>query len=192
MNTLKKHKLILASGSPRRSEILRTSHIPFEKKVVEVEEIYPESLSAHKVPEFLASLKAEPFLETLEEDEIVLTADTIVLYDNRILGKPKSKEEAEGILKLLSGKSHEVITGFCLTSTAKTVSRSCSSIVYFADMSQEEINYYINTCNPMDKAGSYGIQEWIGYCKIIKIDGSYLNIMGLPMQMVYEELKSWE
>lgn len=191
LNILKGRKLILGSKSPRRSELLTHASIPYELRIKEVEEIYPDDLDSKKVPEFLASLKADALVASLRKDEILLTADSIVLWNNLVLGKPKSKDEARKTIRNIAGDSHEVITGVCIQSIDKKVSFSSSSYVDMSPMSDEEINYYVDHFNPMDKAGSYGIQEWIGYCKIKSIRGTYANIMGLPIDRVYEELRTF-
>ena len=182
-------KLILASKSPRRSQLLEQADIPFEIRTREVEEIYPPEMHPDDVPEYLAGIKAEALADTLKEDEIILAADCVVIHENVIFGKPKNYEEALRTLRLLSGKSHRVITGICLMSKEKTKTFSATSTVYVAPLSEEEIKFYIDKYQPFDKAGSYAIQEWIGLCKIEKIEGSFFNIVGLPVHLVYKELK---
>jgi len=181
-------KIILASKSPRRKELMEAAGFEVEVKTKEVEETYPDDLEVQKVAEFLAEKKAKGSIEFLENDEIILTADTIVVFENEIFGKPKDEDDAFNILKKISGTTHQVITGVCLLSKEKKKSFSVVSDVYFDELSDSEIYYYINNFKPFDKAGAYGIQEWIGHCKIEKIDGSYSNIKGLPMRRVYQEL----
>jgi septum formation protein len=188
MDILGNNTLILASKSPRRKDLLNSAHIPYVSKYIDVEESYPASLNAADVPTFLADKKAEALKDELKSDIIVLTADTIVIYRKKILEKPTDREEAQSMLKKLGGNSHKVITGVCLRNSEKKRVFSELSTVEFYDFSEEEINYYISKYNPYDKAGSYGIQDWIGICKIKSIKGSYSNIMGLPMGLLYQEL----
>jgi len=190
-NILSSHQLILASKSPRRKELLERSNIPFTIRTLEVEEKYPESLPKAKVAEYLAILKAEAARPNMADNEIVLGADSIVILNDTIYGKPKDKKDAHHILRQISGQVHEVITGVCLLSKTKKVSFSAVSKVWMEELSDAEITYYVDTFQPFDKAGAYAIQEWIGLCKIEKIEGSYSNIMGLPMQKVYPALVSF-
>ncbi len=191
-NILSSHKLILASKSPRRKELLERSNIPFTIRTLEVEEIYPESLPKAEVAEYLAILKAEAARSNLADDEILLGADSIVILNDTVFGKPKDTEDARHILRQLSGQVHQVITGVCLLSKTKKVSFSAVSKVWMEELSDAEIEYYIETFQPFDKAGAYAIQEWIGLCKISKIEGTYSNIMGLPTEMVYRALRQFE
>jgi len=191
-NLLSNYQLILASKSPRRKELLERSNIPFTIRTLEVEEIYPDSLPKAEVAEYLATLKAEAARPSMADDEVILGADSIVILKNTIYGKPKNKEEAHHILRQLSGQPHEVITGVCLLSKTKKVSFSGVSKVWMEELSDAEIAYYVDTFQPFDKAGAYAIQEWIGLCKISKIEGTYSNIMGLPTEMVYRALKQFE
>lgn len=188
MKHLLKYRFILGSKSPRRSELLSKSDITFEKRIIEVEEIYPQSLIASEVPEFLARLKAKAFEGALAENELLICADTIVIQDNQVIGKPKNLDIAKKTLAALANKWHTVITGVCIMTKEKVHSFSASSQVKFYDLSEEEISFYIEKYQPFDKAGSYGIQDWIGLVKIERIEGSYTNIMGLPMGKLYEEL----
>ena len=185
------YKIILGSGSPRRSEILRKAKIPFTERVISIEEDFPDSYPPKKVPEYLALKKAKAHEDILKPEEIVITADSIVIIDDEILGKPENDDDAKRILTKLSGRSHLVVTGVCLFSMHKKSSFSSESIVQFADLSSEEIEYYIKNYHPIDKAGAYGIQDWIGYNKVIRIEGSYLNIMGLPMEQLYHKLQDF-
>lgn len=185
------HKIILASKSPRRSELLSKSGFKFTIKTLEVEEDYPESMNVYEVPEFLAKKKATESLSLLKDEEILITADTVVIFENKIFGKPKDSEAAYVMLETISSKKHTVVTGVCILSKNKMLSFSDTSYVYLAHLSKEEIRFYVDTYKPFDKAGSYAIQEWIGLCKIDKIEGSYSNIMGLPMQKVYPALVSF-
>lgn len=181
-------KIILASKSPRRRELLAGLNIPFEVIIHEIDEVFPDGLSMEEIPVYLAKLKAVPFNDELRDDTLVITADTIVWIDGTVLGKPNDYEHAAVMLRQLSGKKHVVVTGVCLTSKEKQVAFSATTDVYFKDLSDSEIDYYLNNYHPYDKAGSYGVQEWIGYIAIERIEGSYFNVMGLPVQRLYEEL----
>ena len=182
-------KIILASKSPRRSQLLREAGFHFDIKTKEVDEIYPEDMPAEQVAPYLAELKAMACREFLRaDDEILLTSDCVVILDGNIYGKPTDLEDAKMILRALSGRVHTVMTGVCLLSNHKKKVFSAISKVHFDELDEEEINYYLEKYQPYDKAGSYAIQEWIGLCKISKIEGTYSNIMGLPMDAVYKEL----
>lgn len=186
------YKVLLASNSPRREELLRGIDIDFEIKVLpDIDESYPTDMPNEEVAEYVALKKARSYTNSLKEDELIITADTVVLLDNKIYGKPTNKKEAEEMLQNLSGKTHRVISGVCLTSTAKQTSFSVASDVEFSTLTNQEIEYYINRYAPFDKAGSYGVQEWIGYIGVKHISGSYFNIMGLPIQRLYRELLSF-
>jgi len=182
------YKIILASKSPRRHELLAGLDLPFEEIIHEVDEIFPEGLPMEEIPAYLAKLKAEPFYNELSSDTLVITADTIVWIDGVVLGKPNDYKHAATMLRQLSGKKHVVITGVCLTTKEKQVAFSSTTDVYFKDLTEGEIDYYLKNYHPYDKAGSYGVQEWIGYIAIERIEGSYFNVMGLPVQRLYEEL----
>lgn len=184
------YKVILASNSPRREELLRGINIDFQVKVLsDIDETYPSDISAKEIAEYVAKKKANSYTNTLKKDELLITADTIVILNDRVLGKPRNKEDAKEMLLSLSGKIHCVISGVCLTSTTKQTSFSVASNVEFDHLTDEEIDYYIEHYTPFDKAGSYGVQEWIGYIGVKHISGSYYNIMGLPIQRLYKELK---
>lgn len=186
------YKIILASNSPRRRELLAGLDLDFEVKVIPgIEETYPEGLPVEKIAQYLAEQKAEPYKGFLQKDELVLTADTVVVVDEAVLGKPRDEEEARRMLHLLSGRTHDVITGVCFTTCAQQHSFSVSTRVTFALLSEDEIHYYINKYLQLDKAGAYGIQEWIGYVGVKRLEGSYFNVMGLPVQRIWEELKSF-
>jgi septum formation protein len=182
--------IILASNSPRRKELLENINIPFEVKVKDTpDETYPDSLTKIEIPEYLAIKKASFYSDEIEQpDTILITADTIVYCDNLVLGKPENYKEAFDMLKLLSGKAHEVITGVAITSKEKQIVFNSVTKVFFKEMTDDEIDYYIQTFKPYDKAGAYGIQEWIGMVGIEKIEGSYYNVVGLPVQKLYSEL----
>lgn len=182
------YKLILGSKSPRRKELLKDSGFDFEIRTKETDESYPENIHYSNVPTFIAGKKAEALLENLATDEILLCSDTVVVIENEILGKPKDKKDAIGMLTKLSGKSHEVLTGVVLQSNTKKVTLNVSTQVTFKALTESEINYYIDNYKPFDKAGAYGIQEWIGYIGVKEIKGSYFNVVGLPTHEVYEAL----
>ncbi len=184
-------RLILASQSPRRHSLMEGSGLKCDIVKYEVDESYPDTLEAEKVPEYLSQLKGENYPKPLVQGEIVITADTVVICDNMILGKPKDEEEACEMLTKISGKEHKVITGVTIRSKEKSVSFSSESLVRFAPLTGEEITYYVTHYSPLDKAGSYGIQEWIGYIGIEGIQGSFYNVMGLPIQRLYSELNKF-
>lgn len=186
---LTKYNLILASKSPRRKELLEQAGFTFEIFSKEVEENYPESLPIEEVAVYLAVKKARESIEVLKKDSILLTADSVVIINKEIYGKPQNEKEAYNMLSSLSGKSHIVITGVCLKSLTKEVSFSSTSEVTMDKLNDEEIKYYVDKYKPYDKAGAYGVQEWIGLCKISGIKGTYTNIMGLPVDLVYKHLK---
>ena len=185
------YNYILASRSPRRAQLLKSLGIDFKVIVKEVDESYPSILKNEEIPVYLAKLKARPFLNDMGEKDLVITADTIVCLDGKVLGKPKNKKEAHQMLNELSGKNHKVISGVCLTSKNKQLSFFSASDVYFKKLTGEEIDYYVSTFKPFDKAGAYGIQEWIGSIGISHIEGSFYNVMGLPVQRLYEEIQKF-
>lgn len=184
-------KLILASGSPRRKQILTEAGIIFSTKIKPTEEVFPENMSATQIPEYLANRKAEAFQDEISNEEVILTADTIVVLENKILGKPSSYEEAHSMLKMLSGQSHEVITGVCLYSKHKKLTFSNITKVFFKEITDEQIDYYIKNYQPFDKAGAYGIQDWLGLVAVNSIQGSYYNVVGLPIHLVLEKLATF-
>ena len=188
IENLKEYKIVLASNSPRRKELLKGLEIDFEVITKNIDESYPSSLLAEKVPEYIAQNKADAMKNLLDERTIVITADTVVIVDKEILGKPHDKEDAYKMLSKLSSRTHIVTTGVVISSQRKNVSFSVSTEVTFAPLTSEEIEHYLEVYKPYDKAGSYGIQEWIGYIGIEKINGSYFNVMGLPVQRLYREL----
>ena len=183
------YHIILASNSPRRKELLSGLDIEYEVRTLpDIDESYPETLPQAEVAEFLARKKATAYLSVLKDNELLITADTIVLLNDKIYGKPMDNADAKRMLRDLSGQTHRVITGVCLTSTQKKVVFSDTAHVTFSDLSDEEIEYYVEKYRPMDKAGAYGVQEWIGYVAVKYIEGSYFNVMGLPIHRVYEEI----
>lgn len=186
---LKEYKVLLASKSPRRRQLLEGCGIEFEvAEGREAEENYPPELAAAEVPQYLAELKGEAWADVLGERELLITADTVVIAGGQILGKPATREDAVRMLRLLSGAEHEVVTGVSLRTRDRMRSFSCSSKVVFRVISDEEIEYYVDNFRPYDKAGAYGIQEWIGYVAISGIEGSFYNVMGLPVQRLWVEL----
>lgn len=187
-NRLKFKNLILASGSPRRQELLKTLGVPFEIRIKEIDEVYPKHLKKSEISDYLALLKSNAFVEELHPKDLLITSDTIVWYHNMALGKPKSKDEAFQMLQKLSGKTHEVITSVCLKSLQKEDIFNYITKVTFKELSTEEIQFYIDNYNPMDKAGAYGIQDWIGQIGVTKIEGSYFNVMGFPIHKIYSQL----
>ena len=186
-----KYKFVLASKSPRRQELLKGIVPEFDIMLRDTAESYPETLQGAQIVEHLAKLKASAFEGELAENQLLITADTIVWIDNQVLGKPKDRAVAIEMLHQLSGRKHTVYTGVCLKTTQKERVFSAATDVYFRQLSDDEIAYYVDTYKPFDKAGSYGIQEWIGYVGIERIDGSYFNVMGLPVQRLYQELKKF-
>ena len=189
---LKNHQIILASNSPRRHFLLKEIGVDFTvMKPENVDENFPETLKCEEIPMFLAKLKADSLKSKIKQNDIVITADTIVWLENEAINKPEDKEDAIRILKKLSGKTHQVYSGICITSLEKQISFSSKSDVKFNNLSDEEINFYIEKYKPFDKAGAYGIQEWIGYIGIEYINGSFYNVMGLPIQKLYRELKEF-
>ena len=185
---LKNNQLILASGSPRRQQFLRDLGLEFSIELKPVEEVYPPELKGAEVAEYLAKLKTTPFKNKLKANEILITGDTIVCLESEVLGKPKNKTEAKKMLQSLSNRSHEVISSVCLTSTKKQIVFHDSTKVYFKKLSESEIDFYIDNYKPFDKAGAYGIQEWIGNIGVTKIEGSYVNVMGMPLHLLYKNL----
>ena len=192
LSNLKKYQIILASKSPRRQELLRGMGVDFEILTKETPENYPADLPLDEVPKFLSLQKSLAFADNeLPADYLLITSDTVVICEGEILGKPKDREDAERMLQLLSGKTHHVVTGVTVRSAEKTVSFAVRSNVTFAQLDAEEIDYYIEHCKPYDKAGAYGIQEWIGYVGISGLEGSFYNVMGLPTRKLYQCLKTF-
>lgn len=185
---LKNYKIILASGSPRRQQFFKDMDIDFEIRLKEIEEIYPPNLIEEDITDYLAVLKSDAFEGTLAANEVLITSDTIVWHENKALGKPKNYEDALLMLKSLSNKTHQVITSVCFKTIARTEVISEITKVTFHAFSDAEIKYYVDNYLPFDKAGSYGIQEWIGHIGVARIEGSYSNVMGLPVDKVYQYL----
>lgn len=192
LDKLKRYRIILASASPRRKELLSKLDIDFTVKVLsDVDESFPASLSVVQVPQYISRKKADAYRQEMQENDMVITADTVVAVGRRILGKPKSAEEARVMLKLLSDRYHRVVTGVTIMTAKRTETFATVSRVRFTRLNDEEIDYYISKYKPFDKAGAYGIQEWIGMVGITELNGSYFNVMGLPVQRLYAKLKEF-
>ena len=190
LENLNKYKIILASNSPRRKELLSGLGVDYEVKTLpDVDESYPDGLSGEEIAKHIARGKAEAYRSLIQADELVITADTIVWLDGTVMGKPKDEEEAKDMLMRLSGKTHQVITGVCLTTASTQKTFATVTDVTFATLTDEEVDYYVTRYQPMDKAGSYGVQEWIGFVGVENLSESYFNVMGLPIQRLYTELK---
>jgi len=187
-NKLKKYNLILASGSPRRQQFFKDLDLDFEIRLKEIEEVYPPELKASAITDYLAELKASAFEGELQPNEILITSDTIVWHNDKALGKPKDQQDAFVILKSLSNTTHDVITSVCFKTASETTVLNEATKVTFNELSDEAIYYYLENYKPYDKAGAYGIQEWIGFIGVSKIEGSYANVMGMPTDKVYEYL----
>ncbi len=189
LDNLKKYKVILASNSPRRKELLAGLGVDYEVRTLpDVDESYPETLQGADIPLYIAKEKADAYVAMMQPGELMITADTIVWLDGKALGKPRDREDALQMLRTMSGRTHEVFTGVCITTTDWQRSFTAQTEVRFATLSEEEIAYYVDNFQPMDKAGAYGVQEWIGFIGVENISGSYYNIMGLPVQKLYREL----
>lgn len=189
---IKDYHIILASNSPRRRELLRGLDLAFDVRVLpDIAENFPETIEPKDVAEYISKVKANAYLDTITEKELVLTADTVVIIDREILGKPHDAEQAKAMLHKISGRKHQVVTGVCLTTKERQHSFSVSTDVTFKELSDAEINYYVETYEPFDKASAYGIQEWIGYVGVTSLEGSYFNVMGLPVQRIWTELNKF-
>ena len=191
MNWLPNYNYILASKSPRRQELLHSLGISFKVITNDQEENYPDNLYREEIPVFLAELKSKSYIKKLKENDLLITADTIVWINGEVVGKPSNQKEAVNTLQKLSGREHQVISGVCLTSVHKQKSFFSISNVMFKELSLSEIEYYVSEYKPFDKAGAYGIQEWIGYIGITHIEGSFYNVMGLPVQQLYTEIQNF-
>ncbi len=189
LDNLEKYKVILASGSPRRRELMAGLGVNYEVRILpDVDESYPDTLQGEEIPLYIAKEKADAYIPMMQPDELIITADTIVWLDGKVLGKPRDREDALQMLRTMSGRTHEVFTGVCITTTDWQRSFTAQTEVRFAALSEDEIIYYVDNFKPMDKAGAYGVQEWIGFIGVENISGSYYNIMGLPVQRLYREL----
>lgn len=192
LGNLDKYRILLASKSPRRRELLSQLRIPFtDVSIGGIKEEYPDDMPVNEVPLFLSQLKAEAYRKRIVSNELIITADTVVVINGKILGKPKDREEALQMLTELSGNIHEVITGVTVTTARRMESFTTRTAVKFAKLSEEEITYYLDNYHPYDKAGSYGIQEWIGCVAVESMDGSFYNVMGLPVHRLYQVLKTF-
>lgn len=190
LDNLKKYKVILASNSPRRKELLAGLGVDYEIRTLpDVDESYPETLQGAEIPQYIAKEKADAYVSMMQPGELMITADTIVWLDGRVLGKPVDREDALGMLRVMSGRAHDVFTGVCITTTEWQRSFTAQTEVRFATLTEDEMAYYVDKFHPMDKAGAYGVQEWIGFIGVENISGSYYNIMGLPVQRLYNELR---
>ena len=186
------YHIILASNSPRRKELLAGLDLQFEVRVLEdIDESYPNDLPTQKIAEFISKKKADAYVQTIADDELVITADTVVILGDEVMGKPHDEADAKRMLGELSGRTHQVTTGVTLSTRERQMSFSVVTNVTFKQLSSDEIDYYVRTYHPMDKAGAYGIQEWIGYIGVTALEGSYFNVMGLPVQRIYEALKTF-
>ena len=189
LDNLEKYKVILASGSPRRRELMAGLGVNYEVRILQdVDESYPDTLQGEEIPLYIAKEKADAYIPMMQPDELIITADTIVWLDGKVLGKPRDREDALQMLRTMSGRTHKVFTGVCITTTDWQRSFTAQTEVRFATLSEDEIIYYVDNFKPMDKAGAYGVQEWIGFIGVENISGSYYNIMGLPVQKLYREL----
>ncbi len=185
-----KYRYILASGSPRRRELLDGLGLEYEIRLLpDIDETYHATLQGEEIPLEISRKKSEAYRPTMADDELIITADTIVYLDGKVIGKPADEEEAREMLRTLSGRTHEVITGVTFLTKQRRHSFTCTSLVTFATLSDEDIDHYVTNYHPLDKAGAYGIQEWIGYIGVTRIEGSYYNVMGLPVQRLHTELK---
>lgn len=192
LSNLQKYEILLASNSPRRRELLAGLDIEYRVTALpEVDESYPATLSGEEIPLYISQEKAAAYRNQMKENTLLITADTIVWLDGRVYGKPHDLDDAKAMLRALSGKTHTVITGVTLTSMQKQVSFAVSTEVDFAPLADDEIDYYVDRYRPLDKAGAYGVQEWIGYIGVTGLHGSYYNVMGLPIQRLYTELKKF-
>ena len=191
LNNLSDKNIILASQSPRRHQLLKGLDIEFEIRVKPIDEVYPSDYPQKQVPEYLAKLKAKAFDGDLQPNDILITSDTVVILHDQILEKPDSADDAKRMLRSLSGQTHEVVTAVCISSEKKQHAFSDVTTVTFTDLSDAEIDYYVEKYQPFDKAGAYGVQEWIGYIAIDKLEGSYFTVMGFPLHKVYRTLKNW-
>lgn len=189
LDNLEKYKVILASGSPRRRELMAGLGVNYEVRILpDVDESYPDTLQGEEISLYIAKEKADAYIPMMQPDELIITADTIVWLDGKVLGKPRDREDALQMLRTMSGRTHKVFTGVCITTTDWQRSFTAQTEVRFATLSEDEIIYYVDNFKPMDKAGAYGVQEWIGFIGVENISGSYYNIMGLPVQKLYREL----
>lgn len=192
LDHIQKYDILLASNSPRRRELLSGLGVKYRVTALpDIDESYPDTLQGEEIPQYIAAAKAEAYKPEMTDNTLLITADTIVWLNGKVFGKPKDKDDAKNMLRTLSGNIHTVITGVCISTREKQISFAVSTDVSFAPLEEEEIDFYVEKYNPVDKAGAYGIQEWIGFVGVNGINGSYFNVMGLPIHRLYQELKNF-
>ena len=190
LENIQHYKIVLASNSPRRRELLSGLNLEYTVRVLpDIDESYPDTLKGEEIPMYISREKAKAYRNSMAEDELIITADTVVCINEKVLGKPRTQEEAKEMLRELSGKTHQVITGVCLMTCGLQRTFSATTQVKFAVLTEDEIEFYVEKFRPLDKAGAYGVQEWIGFVGVSRLEGSYFNVMGLPVQRLYQELK---
>lgn len=190
LENIQHYKIVLASNSPRRRELLSGLNLEYTVRVLpDIDESYPDTLKGEEIPMYISREKAEAYRNSMAEDELIITADTVVCINEKVLGKPRTQEEAKEMLRELSGKTHQVITGVCLMTCGLQRTFSATTQVTFNVLTEDEIEFYVEQFRPLDKAGAYGVQEWIGFVGVSRLEGSYFNVMGLPVQRLYQELK---
>lgn len=190
LENIQHYKIVLASNSPRRRELLSGLNLEYTVRVLpDIDESYPDTLKGEEIPMYISREKAKAYRNSMAEDELIITADTVVCINEKVLGKPRTQEEAKEMLWELSGKTHQVITGVCLMTCGLQRTFSATTQVTFDVLTEDEIEFYVEKFRPLDKAGAYGVQEWIGFVGVSRLEGSYFNVMGLPVQRLYQELK---
>ena len=190
LENIQHYKIVLASNSPRRRELLSGLNLEYTVRVLpDIDESYPDTLKGEEIPMYISREKAGAYRNSMAEDELIITADTVVCINEKVLGKPRTQEEAKEMLRELSGKTHQVITGVCLMTCGLQRTFSATTQVTFDVLTEDEIEFYVEKFRPLDKAGAYGLQEWIGFVGVSRLEGSYFNVMGLPVQRLYQELK---
>ena len=190
LENIQHYKIVLASNSPRRRELLSGLNLEYTVRVLpDINESYPDTLKGEEIPMYISREKAGAYRNSMAEDELIITADTVVCINEKVLGKPRTQEEAKEMLRELSGKTHQVITGVCLMTCGLQRTFSATTQVTFDVLTEDEIEFYVEKFRPLDKAGAYGVQEWIGFVGVSRLEGSYFNVMGLPVQRLYQELK---
>lgn len=190
LENIQHYKIVLASNSPRRRELLSGLNLEYTVRVLpDINESYPDTLKGEEIPMYISREKAKAYRNSMAEDELIITADTVVCINEKVLGKPRTQEEAKEMLRELSGKTHQVITGVCLMTCGLQRTFSATTQVTFDVLTEDEIEFYVEKFRPLDKAGAYGVQEWIGFVGVSRLEGSYFNVMGLPVQRLYQELK---
>lgn len=190
LENIQHYKIVLASNSPRRRELLSGLNLEYTVRVLpDTDESYPDTLKGEEIPMYISREKAKAYRNSMAEDELIITADTVVCINEKVLGKPRTQEEAKEMLRELSGKTHQVITGVCLMTCGLQRTFSATTQVTFDVLTEDEIEFYVEKFRPLDKAGAYGVQEWIGFVGVSRLEGSYFNVMGLPVQRLYQELK---